>query len=135
MNGIVPTLAEYEKEIIRQAGSPVAHKKGAVFFRPGDSADKVYLIEQGWVKIFRLTMEGRKVTVGSIRHPGELMGLAEALHRGERTCYAGTISDVTLTAVRRADFQEILLCEPQLAIKIAKLLAARMREAESSIYH
>ncbi|MEW5952910.1 MAG: Crp/Fnr family transcriptional regulator [Bacillota bacterium] len=135
MNGIKPTLlAEYEKEIIRQSGSPVMYKKGSIIFRPGDAADKVYLIEQGWVKIFRLTMEGRQVTVGSIRHPGELMGLAEVLYRGERTCHAGAISEVTLIAVRKDDFHEMLLGEPQLAIKIAKLLAARMREAESSIH-
>lgn len=134
MNGIMLTLEEHEKEIIRQSGNKVRHKKGSVIFQPGVPANKIYLIEQGWVKIFRLSAGGRQVTVGSTRQPGELMGLAEVLHKSKRTCYAGAISDVTLTAVREEDFQEILLNKPQLCIKIIKLLAARMREAESSIY-
>lgn len=131
---IIPTLLEYEQEIIRQIGQPMSHKRGSIIFRLGDAADRVFMIEQGWVKIFRLTTEGRHVAVGSIRHPGELMGLAEALHGGERSCYAGAISDVELIVVRRDEFQEMLLCEPHLAIKIARLLATRMREAESSIH-
>ena len=30
------------------------------------------------------------------------MGLAEILYHGERTCFAGAISDVTLVVVRKA---------------------------------
>jgi CRP-like cAMP-binding protein len=92
------------------------------------------MIERGWVKIFRLSTEGRQVTVGSIRRPGELMGLAEALHGGVRNCYAGAISNVELIVVRQDGFQEMLSAQPHLAIKVARLLAARMREAESSIH-
>jgi len=134
MESITPTLLEYEQEIIRQIGQPVFHKKGSIIFRLGDAADRVFMIERGLVKIFRLTTDGRHIAVGSIRHPGELMGLAEALQGGERSCYAGAINDVELVVVRRDDFQEMLLCEPHLAIKIARMLATRMREAESSIH-
>lgn len=134
MESITPTLLEYEQEIIKQIGQPVFHKRGSIIFSLGDAADRVFMIERGLVKIYRLTTDGRHITVGSIRHPGELMGLAEALHGGERSCYAGAINNVELIVVRRNDFQEMLLCKPHLAIKIARMLAIRMREAESSIH-
>lgn len=127
-------LEEYEKELIRQAGSKVHYNKGQIVFAAGDVANRVYLIEDGWVKIYRLTKEGRQVTVGSIRHPGELMGLAEALcDGGDRTCYSGAITNITLTVVRQEAFNDLLTRHPMLAIKVARLLAARMREAESAI--
>ncbi|RJQ26072.1 MAG: Crp/Fnr family transcriptional regulator [Peptococcaceae bacterium] len=127
-------LNETEKMLVRQAGSLVHYPKGQVIFSAGEIADRVYLIEGGWVKIYRLSTDGRRVTVGSIRSPGEMMGLAETLWGGERTCFAGAISNASLIVVGKSKFEELLAVQPFLAIKIAKLLGARMREAESIIH-
>lgn len=130
----IPALSEVEKMIIRQTGSTVHYPKNHVVFAAGDIADRVFLIENGWVKIYRLSSDGRRVTVGSIRSPGELMGLAETLWGGERTCFAGAISNVTMVVVRKNKFEELLATHPVLALKIAKQLGARMREAEAIIH-
>lgn len=120
--------------LIREAGSTVHYPKGHVIFAAGDISDRIYLIESGWVKIYRLSVDGRRVTVGSIRSPGELMGLAETLWGGERTCFAGAINNVSLVVMRKNKFEELLAQHPFLAIKVAKLLGARMREAEAIIH-
>ncbi|MBE3586148.1 Crp/Fnr family transcriptional regulator [Desulfofundulus thermocisternus] len=130
----IAALNEVEKAIIRQAGFTVHYPKGHVIFAAGDPADRVYLVESGWVKIYRLNADGRRVTVGSIRSPGELMGLAEALWGGERTCFAGAISNVSLVVLRKNKFEELMGAHPFLAIKVAKLLGIRMREAEQIIH-
>lgn len=127
-------LHEYEKEIIRQAGTTLHFSKDEVIFSAGDMSNQVYLIEEGWVKIYRLSKEGNPVMVGSIRRPGELMGLAEALCGMHRTCFAGALSDAVLTVLDKDDFQELLDCDPRLSIKVAKLLACRMRKAESNLH-
>lgn len=127
-------LDDLEKVLIRQAGSTVHYPKGHVIFAAGDLADRVYLIESGWVKIYRLSADGRRVTVGSIRSPGEMMGLAETLWGGERTCFAGAINNVTMVILRKNKFEELMGAHPFLAIKVAKLLGARMREAEGIIH-
>ena len=61
------------------------------------------------------------------------MGLAEILYHGERTCFAGAISDVTLVVVRKSSFERLLVQHPFMTIKIAKTLGLRMREAEAII--
>jgi CRP-like cAMP-binding protein len=127
-------LDETEKMLIRQAGSTVHYPKGQVVFSAGEVADRVYLIESGWVKIYRLSADGRRVTVGSIRSPGELMGLAETLVGGERTCFAGAINNCSLVTLSKSKFEELLAQQPFLAIKAARLLGARMREAEAIIH-
>lgn len=129
-----PALDELEKALIRQAGSTVHYPKGHVIFAAGDIPDRVMLIESGWVKIYRLSSDGRRVTVGSIRSPGELMGLAETLWGNERTCFAGSISNVSMVVLRKNKFEELLAQHPFLALKVAKLLGARMREAEAIIH-
>lgn len=63
-----------------------------------------------------------------------MMGLAETLLGGERTCFAGAINSVSLVIVRKNKFEEILATHPVLALKVAKLLGARMRDAEGIIH-
>jgi len=125
---------EREKELIHSKGVTVNYPKGQIIFAAEEVADRVYLIEKGWVRIYRLSSEGREVTVGSIRNPGEMMGLAETLYHGKRTCFAGAISDVTLVVLTKRDFLDILTEEHHLSLKVAKLLAARMREAEAMVH-
>lgn len=127
-------LNDIEKMLIRQVGSLMHYPKGHIIFSAGDFADRVYLIESGWVKIYRLSSDGHRVTVGSIRSPGEMMGLAETLWGGERTCFAGAIDNVTMVIVRKNKFEELMGAHSFLAIKVAKLLGARMREAEGIIH-
>lgn len=123
-----------EKKLIRKAGMEMNYPKGHTLFSAGDLADRIYLVEDGYVKIYRIASDGRRVTVGCIRSPGELMGLAETLYHGERTCFAGAINDVKAIVVRKSRFEELLETEPQLAIKVARLLGARMREAEALVH-
>jgi len=68
-----------------------------------------------------------------MRTSGQLMGLAETLYHGERTCFAGAINDATLVVVRKARFEELLVKHPTIAIKVATTLGVRMREAEAII--
>jgi len=126
-------LDEDEKNLIREYGTVVHYPKGQIIFSEGDTADRIYLIEEGFVKIYRLTPDGRRVTVGSMRTSGQLMGLAETLYHGERTCFAGAINDATLVVVRNARFEELLVNHPSIAIKVATTLGVRMREAEAII--
>ncbi|MBO8136517.1 MAG: Crp/Fnr family transcriptional regulator [Desulfotomaculum sp.] len=137
VNGIVeapPDLSDIEKMMIREAGTTVHYSKGHNIFSAGEVSDRVYLIEKGYVKIYRLSMDGKRVTVGSMRSPGELMGLAETLLGSERTCFAGAITNTSLVVLHKNKFEELLAQQPILAIKISKLLAARMRDAESMIH-
>ncbi|MGO0123571.1 Crp/Fnr family transcriptional regulator [Desulfothermobacter acidiphilus] len=127
-------LNEAEKEALRKAGATVKYPKGHILWAPEEIADRVYLLEKGWVKIYRLTANGREVTVGAIRNPGELIGLAEALYHGQRTCFAGAITEVTLTIVSKNNFVELLTKNHHLALKVSKTLAARMREAEALVH-
>ena len=126
-------LDEHEKNLIREYGTVIHYPKGQIIFSEGDTADRIYLVEEGFVKIYRITRDGRRVTVGSMRTSGQLMGLAETLYHGERTCFAGAISDSTLVVVRRARFEELLVQHPSIALKVATTLGVRMRDAEAII--
>ncbi|MDA8097778.1 MAG: Crp/Fnr family transcriptional regulator [Clostridia bacterium] len=127
-------LDEKQLDLIRTFGRRIPYPKGQIIFAAGDIADRAYFIEEGLVKIYRLDHEGRKITVGTIRNQGELMGLAETLCSGERTCFAEAISDVVIVKLTKDDFRQILTKDNELAIKAASLLGVRMREAEAMVH-
>ncbi|MTI84482.1 MAG: Crp/Fnr family transcriptional regulator [Firmicutes bacterium] len=129
-----PILDDIERIIVREAGSIVHYARGEVIFAAGDIPDRIYLIERGWTKTYRLSTDGKKVTVGSIRCPGHLMGLAETLLEVERTCFAGAVSNVSMSVLTKRQFEDLLSRHPVLGIKINKLLGSRMREAEGLIH-
>jgi CRP-like cAMP-binding protein len=130
----VLTVSDQEKELIRKAGTLVLYPRDQIIWSPGEVADRIYLIESGYVKIYRLSADGQEVTVGAIRNPGEMIGLAETLYHGKRMCYAGAIRNVSLVVLTKEQFSELLASEHRLALKISKLLAARMRAAESKVF-
>lgn len=126
-------LTEEEVGHIVQSGTIVRYKKGQIIFSESDAADRVYFVKEGYVRIFRITQYGRRVTVGCIRSPGQLMGLAETLYGGDRTCFASAIDDVTIVVIRHQQFLDLLEKHPAIAIKVTINLAIRMREAEGII--
>lgn len=128
------TVSDQEKKSIRKAGTLVGYPRDQIIWSPGEVADRIYLIESGYVKIYRLSADGQEVTVGAIRNPGEMIGLAETLYHGNRVCYAGAIRNVSLVVLTKKQFLELLASEHHLALRISKLLAARMRAAESKVF-
>lgn len=127
------TLDSGHKALIREAGPKIHYPKGQIIFASGEYAGLIYLVEKGWVKIYRLADDGRRVTV-AIRHPGELVGLAETLCNARRSCYAEAMDEVDLVVLKREAFMELLNSTPNLAIKVAEVLGGRLREAHATIH-
>lgn len=121
------------KGLIRQAGLTIKYPRGQIIFASGEYSANVYLVESGWVKIYRLAGDGRKVTV-AIRHPGELVGLAETLCNSNRSCFAEAMDDVEVVVLKREGFLELLKGNADLAIKVAEALGGRLREAQATIH-
>lgn len=127
-------LDDHERQLVEEKGTTVHYSRGHIIFSANEIADRVYYIQNGYVKIYQINDDGREVTVGSIRNPGEMMALAETLYHSKRTFFAGAITDVDLVVLTKNQFIDLLNTEPRLAVKVAKLLGARMRAAESLVY-
>ncbi|MTI83957.1 MAG: Crp/Fnr family transcriptional regulator [Firmicutes bacterium] len=125
-------LNSMESMIIKGVGYKEHYHKGQVIFAAGDKGDHVYLIESGWVKVYRISAEGRNVSVG-IRNPGELMGLADVMLGEDRKCFSGAISSVSLLVIPEQEFKKLMDRHPTLAKKVIKLLSARLCEAETLV--
>ncbi|MCS5697309.1 Crp/Fnr family transcriptional regulator [Desulfofundulus thermocisternus] len=121
------------KEQLKGHGTAIDYPRGQLIFSSGEVADRVYFVQKGLIKIYYLAGDGRRVTV-ALRHPGEFVGLAEALCGMERICFAEAVEDVNILVFKRDDFLKLLTLKPALAVKIAQILGKRIREAQNTIY-
>ncbi|MGI9860841.1 Crp/Fnr family transcriptional regulator [Moorella naiadis] len=134
MGSLAVALTGHELgEFFRQKGKVFTFRAGQVVFMAGEESNRVFFILRGRVKIYRLTPSGSSVTV-SIRHPGEIFGLAEVLGGSERVCFAEALEELEVAGLKNKDFETMLLDNPVFAGTIAIILAKRLREAETIIY-
>lgn len=86
------------RKILYRAFSLNGHKriydKGNTVFQVNDPSNEAYLVENGRVRTYKLTPEGKEVTF-EILNPGEGLALAEMIVNSPRTRYAETLSDKT----------------------------------------
>lgn len=113
------------RQLLRQATS-VQMDKGGLLFRAGSSAEQVYFLESGRIKIYHLTNSGREVLLW-LCFPSEIFGLAEVCHDGESRVYAEACTRSEVLCVRLADFESFLAQRPDAARLVNDVLAWRLR--------
>lgn len=97
-----------------------------------DSGDVVYLIKEGRVKIYKLSPEGKELTL-AILEPGEIFGEMALIDEGPRDTIAETLDDALLCVIRRRDFELLLKKKPELALRVTKLIGVRRREIKNQL--
>ena len=101
-------------------------------YLPGDNPDSVYMLKTGRVKISRISEEGKELTLG-ILEPGEVFGELEVLDGSLRDTIAEALEDATICVIRREDFEKVLKKNPDLTIRLTKLIGFRLKKIESRI--
>lgn len=121
-------LAELERVAV---STPYrSYQPGEVVFRMDDLADALYFVRSGLVKISKLFPNGKEAILGVVgQHDtfGEL--LLEPEER--RPTQAEAVEPTTLIVLPRAELQKLLASKPELAMKLIRLMAARLFEAQA----
>ncbi|MGA9856681.1 MAG: Crp/Fnr family transcriptional regulator [Solirubrobacteraceae bacterium] len=113
---------------LRGEGFGRRYRRGQALFTEGDRAERVFLIDRGWVLISCTSSEGREIVLG-LRGPGEIIGEMSTLDGEARSATAMAVADVEAivapgTAMTRA------LEDAHAARELIHLLATRLRDAD-----
>ena len=101
-------------------------KKNTVIITEGDSSDSFYVIKTGRVKVF-VSDESSKEIILNSQGPGEYFGELSLIDDTPRSASVMTTEDSTLVLVTRPLFEKHLTENPELAIKLIRYLAQRVR--------
>src|SRR5215468_1955924 len=107
-------------------------KKGAVIFRKGDIGSKLYAVRAGAVRISAPSEQG-KDAIFNLVVPGEIFGEIAFLDGGQRTADAVAIDNCELMVIERRDFIPLIRDNPEIAIRLIKVLCGRLRRTSEQV--
>lgn len=103
------------------------HPANQVILLENDWGGSVYFIMEGWVKIRTYNLEGKEVTL-NILGKGELFGEMAALDEVPRSTDVITLTTTVIGSMPAQDFLKLLYTEPMAGVRLAQLMARRLRQ-------
>jgi CRP-like cAMP-binding protein len=113
---------------LRRDGRPVTFRRGQALFTQGDLAERVFVIERGWVMITSVSSLGREIVLG-LRGPGEVIGELSALDGEPRSSTALAVQEVEAIVAPASAFTRALE-DAATANELVRTLAVRLRDAD-----
>lgn len=107
-------------------------RRGEWIFVLGDSADSIYLLQEGRMKITALNEDGHEV-LHEIIGPGEIFGDTSTILGMPRTTSAQALEDSLLAEICRRDFESLLNMFPELSLQLLKSVGLRLKRAEAQL--
>lgn len=108
------------------------YRKGQVIFFEGDIEDKLYIINQGRIKIYKYNREGREQIL-YILSEGEFMGDKSLLKKGRFQFNAEALEETIICTITKDDFDTIVTKNTEITLKILEVLHDRLMNLENLI--
>src|SRR5208337_4638529 len=124
--GIFSGLTESELGFLAQRAIPRHYSAGETVFGEGEPCAGLYVVESGQVRIFKSSASGREQVL-SIDDPGGSIAELPVFDGGTYPASAAAIGDATLLFVSKQDFQALCLAHPHVALKVLRVVGARLR--------
>lgn len=107
-------------------------KPKEIVFSEGDLGDAIYLLKTGHVRLYRLTEDGKELTL-AILGPGDVFGELALFKEPLRQTFAEALEDAHICAASVEDFTRLMSHKPQLTMMVAGEIAKRRSEMETRI--
>src|SRR5512146_2797580 len=123
---IFADLAESELHFLAQRAVPRKFASGELIFSEGQACAGLYVIESGFVKIFKSSASGREQVL-AIDGPGSSVAELPVFDGGNFPASAVAVQDATVLFVSKQDFQSLCLQHPKVALKVLRVVGRRLR--------
>ncbi|MDA0865184.1 MAG: Crp/Fnr family transcriptional regulator [Cyanobacteria bacterium] len=125
-----PFFVGLPEGVVQQATAQVVmrrHPANQVILLENDWGSSVYFILDGWVKIRTYNLDGKEVTL-NILGKGELFGEMAPLDEVPRSTDVMTLAPTVIGNLPAQDFVHLIHSEPTAGIRLAQLMARRLRQ-------
>jgi CRP/FNR family cyclic AMP-dependent transcriptional regulator len=125
-------LSFEERQSLREKSFRRLYGAGEIVFMPVPNPHSVYLLEEGLVRIYRLSETGLESTLGYVR-AGEVFGELAVFGDDPRESFAQAVEPSVVWKIPRRSFQPYVESRPRLAFEISKQIGGRLKQIESRI--
>ena len=119
-------LSEAELGWLVQYVTPRHYTPGESVFCEGEPCTGLYVVEHGHVRVFKTSAAGREQVL-TIDGPGSSVAEIPVFDGGAYPASGTAIDEATLLFIGKQDFQALCLTYPQVALKVLRVVGARLR--------
>jgi CRP/FNR family transcriptional regulator, cyclic AMP receptor protein len=130
-SGLFQGIARRDARTISSLCTEKWFAQGVTVFREGESADSLYVLKKGLVKLISLSDSGRE-TILHILKPDEVFGEL-LLSEENRPFTAIAIEDSRVTIISKQSLVELLSAVPIVAVNFIRLLSKRLATVERGL--
>lgn len=129
------SFEETELNALSAECTEAGFKKDEVIFPEESPGDKMYILRQGSVKVYK-KIKNNETTL-AIVNAGEFFGEMALLDGGARSAAAKAIEDVKALVISTENFNNLREKQPQVALRImdvlVRTLSTRLRQANKNL--
>jgi CRP/FNR family transcriptional regulator, cyclic AMP receptor protein len=103
------------------------HPANQMILLENDWGSSVYFVLSGWLKIRTYNADGREITLNIVGR-GEIVGEMAALEQVPRSTDVLSLTPATIVNIPAEDFVRLLTTEPLAGMRLAQLMARRLRQ-------
>jgi CRP/FNR family transcriptional regulator len=119
-------LSESELAFLVQRTVPRHYAAGESVFGEGEPCSGLYIVESGHVRIFKSSAGGREQVL-TVDGPGSSVAELPVFDGGNYPASVAAVDDATLLFISKQDFQALCIAHPQVALKVLRVVGARLR--------
>jgi len=112
--------------------SEAVYSRGEFLYNPEEIGDRLYVLEEGKVKLARASEQGKEVTL-AILTPGCVFGELSLGERRRFGAYAEVLDRAQVFTIGRQEFEQIVARCPRLALRTIEAVLDRLNWAEEQI--
>ena len=105
---------------------------GEDLFRQGDRAESLYLIKMGSVKLWKISEDGRVVTL-DIRKAGDLLGESVLLEEGDYPVGATCLEPTLTCGFDKKTFEALVMRHPDIGLVAIRNLSRRIQQLSGKV--
>jgi CRP/FNR family transcriptional regulator len=132
---VIPLLSSLTKEECLELSKGIVKtkvRKGEKVFERGQTANKLYIICSGKVKVFNHTIDGKEQIV-YILTDGDFIGAFNLLKEDTFVFDAIALDETQVCTIEKKQFDQILISNSEITLKILEKAYERIRKAESLV--
>jgi CRP/FNR family cyclic AMP-dependent transcriptional regulator len=125
-------LSDMDLALVAEGVSRLHFDAGSVIFEEGNPCRELLIVEEGEVKLVKSALNGRQQLL-SIERKGSSLAEVAVFDGGRYPATAEAVSSTTLLRLSADKFQRTCVSNPEMALKLFKVLAHRLRHLVSLV--
>ncbi|WP_041719298.1 Crp/Fnr family transcriptional regulator [Alkaliphilus oremlandii] len=129
----VPIFSNLNSKELLQIIEMTGHKdyyKGETIFLEGSEAKRLYLVNEGRIKIYKFTKDGKEQIL-HILSEGDFFGELNLFKTGTYNFNAEAITPTKLCTLTKENMKDLILSKPEIGMKILEVVGDRLSRVET----